>query len=59
MAKKGNMTEEGRARLHNILDYALDNDEDYVLMQFAQMDLDYHIKRKTYRLMIKKEDSFL
>ena len=52
------LSKEDRQRFHNLLDYALDNDEDYVIMQFAQMDLDWHIKKETYRLSLKKDETF-
>lgn len=49
------MTDEDRQRLHQLLDYAIDNNEDYVIAQYARMDLDWHLHKETYRLHIKKE----
>ena len=49
------MTDEDKERLHRLLDYAIDNNEDYVLAQYARMDLDWHLHKETYRLLIKKE----
>lgn len=50
------MTEEDRKRFHELLDWALDHAEDYVIMQFARMDLEYHVHKTTYRMRIKKEE---
>lgn len=50
------MTEADRKRLHELLDYALDTCQDYVIYQFARMDLDYHIHRTVYRMRINKEE---
>lgn len=50
------MTDEDRKRLHELLDYAIDNHEDYVIMRFARMDLDYHLHQTIYRMRIKKEE---
>lgn len=50
------MTDEDRQRLHQLLDYAIDHNEDYVIMQFARMDLEYHVHKTTYRMRIKKEE---
>ena len=56
MARIGSMKDEDRQRLHQLLDYAIDHNEDYVIMQFARMDLDFQIHRTTYRMRIKKEE---
>ena len=50
------MTEEDRRRLHELLDYALDTNQEYVLYQFARMDLQYNIHKTIYRMRIKKEE---
>ena len=50
------ITTDDRARFHELLDYALDNEENYVIMQFAQMDLAYHLHRKIYRLHLSTEE---
>ena len=50
------MTEEDRNRFHELLDWALDHAEDYVIMQFANMDLEYHVHKTIYRMRIKKEE---
>ena len=50
------MTEEDRKRLHELLDYALDTEQDYVVMQFAIMDLDFHLHRIFYRLKFDKKN---
>lgn len=50
------MTQEDRKRFHELLDYALDTNQDYVIYQFANMDLDFNLHRETYRLLIKKEN---
>lgn len=50
------MTEEDRKRFHELLDWALDHAEDYVIMQFANMDLSFQIHRTLYRMHIKKEE---
>ena len=50
------MTQEDRIRLHQLLDYACDTNQDYVIMQFANMDLDWHLRRKRYWLSIKTEE---
>jgi len=49
------MTDEDRERLHQLLDWAIDHDEDYVIAQYARMDLDWHLHKEIYRLQIKKE----
>lgn len=54
MAIRANMTPDDRQRFHELLDYALDNHEDYVLMRFAEMDLDFQLHIKEYRLHIRK-----
>jgi len=46
------MTQEDRERLHKLLDYAIDADENYVIAQYAWMDLEWHLHKKTYRLHI-------
>ena len=51
-----NITTEDRARFHELLDYALDTAQDYVIMQFARADLDFHIRKKIYKLHLLKED---
>lgn len=50
------MTDEDRQRLHQLLDYAIDHNEDYVIMQFARMDLNYQLHRTIYRMNIRKEE---
>lgn len=50
------MNEEDRRRLHELLDYALDTNQEYVLYQFAMIDLQYHVHKTTYRMRIKKEE---
>ena len=50
------MTDEDRKRFHELLDWALDHAEDYVIMQFANMDLSFQIHRTLYRMHIKKEE---
>lgn len=49
------MTQEDKDRLHALLDYAIDNDEDYVIAQYAWLDLDWHLHKETYRLHIDKK----
>ena len=51
------ITTDDRARLHELLDYALDTAQDYVIMQFARMDLDFHIHQTIYRMNIKKDEN--
>ena len=51
------ITTDDRARFHELLDYALDNEENYVIMQFAQMDLTFNIHKEIYRLSICKTES--
>lgn len=48
------ITTEDRQRLHELLDYALDSNQEYVIMQFARMDLDWHLHRRVYRLKVPK-----
>lgn len=50
------MTNEDRKRFHELLDYALDTNQEYVLYQFARMDLQYNIHKTIYRMRIKKEE---
>lgn len=50
------MTEEDRKRFHELLDYALDTNQDYVLYQFARMDLDFKLHKTVYRLKLKKSE---
>ena len=50
------MAPEDRTRLHELLDYALNEAEDFVIAQFARADLDFHIQRTIYKMNIKKED---
>ena len=50
------MTPEDRQRLHQLLDWAIDHDEDYVIAQYARMDLDWHLHKETYRLKIWKDN---
>lgn len=57
LTNMGYMTSEDKERLHQLLDYAIDNDENYVLMQYANMDLDWHLHKKAYRLHIKIEET--
>ena len=49
-------TIEDRKRFHELLDYALDTNQDYVLYQFARMDLDFNLHKTVYRLKIKKSE---
>lgn len=49
-------TIEDRKRFHELLDYALDSNQDYVLYQFARMDLDFNLHRTIYRLKIEKSE---
>lgn len=52
------MTPEDRKRLHQLLDYAIDHDEEYVISQYAWIDLDWHLHEQRYRLHfnISKEE---
>jgi hypothetical protein len=50
------LTPEDRERLHKLLDYALDEEEDYVIAQYATMSLDWQLHRRLYRLNLKVED---
>lgn len=49
------MNEEDRKRFHELLDYAIDTNQDYVIMQYAEMNLNFQIKRELLRLRLKKE----
>ena len=49
------MTQEDKDRLHALLDYAIENNEDYVIAQYAWLDLDWHLNKETYRLHIDKK----
>lgn len=49
------MNEEDRRRLHELLDYACDTNQDYVILQFARMDLDFQIHRTRYSMHIRKD----
>ena len=51
------MTTEDRQRLHELLDWALDHDEDYAIMRFANVSLDYQLHIQEYRLRFKKYES--
>ena len=51
------MTDKDRERLHRLLDYAIDNNEDYVIAQYAQMNLTFNIHKEIYRLSICKTES--
>lgn len=50
------MKQEDRERLHQLLDYAIDQDEEYVIMQYATMDLEWQLRVRRYRLHIKIEE---
>lgn len=50
------MTPEDRQRLHQLLDYALDSNQEFVIMQFARMDLEFHVHRTIYKMNIRKEE---
>lgn len=50
------MSTEDRERLHQLLDFAIDNGEDYVLYEFARMSLDWQLMRRTYKLHFKIYD---
>lgn len=50
------MNKVDRERLHQLLDYALDNGEEYVIMEFARMDLEFHLHKTIYRLKLKKNE---
>ena len=50
------MTPEDRQRLHQLLDYAIDNDESFVIAQYARMDLEFHVHRTIYKMNIRKEE---
>jgi hypothetical protein len=57
MATNGNtITVEDRKRFHELLDYALDEAEDYAIMRFAEMSLDFQLHVQEYRLHFKKYD---
>lgn len=49
-------TDDDRKRLHELLDYALDTAQDYVIYQFARMDLEFHVHRTIYRMNIRKDE---
>ena len=51
------MTQEDRQRFHELLDWALDHHEEYAIMQFANLDFDFQLHTKQYRLHIKKYES--
>ena len=51
------MTPEDRQRLHELLDWALDHDEDYAILRFAEVSLDYQLHIQEYRLHFKKYES--
>ena len=56
-AKRGCvLSDEDRARLHKLLDYALDHDESFVIAQYARMDLDFHVHRTIYKMNIIKDE---
>ena len=48
------MTNEDRKRFHELLDFALNEAEDYVIAQYARMDLDWHLHKEIYTLHINK-----
>lgn len=50
------LTPEDRERLHQLLDFALDENEDYVIAQYANLSLDWQLHRRIYRLNIKVEN---
>ena len=50
------MNKVDRERLHQLLDYALDNEEESVIMEFARMDLEFHLHKTIYRLKLKKSE---
>ena len=50
------MTPEDRQRLHQLLDYAIDHDESFVIAQYARMDLDFHVHRTIYKMNIIKDE---
>ena len=51
------MTDKDRERLHRLLNFAIDNNEDYVIAQYAQMNLTFNIHKEIYRLSICKTES--
>lgn len=53
------MAPEDRIRLHNLLDYAIYHNEEYVIAQFAVMDFEYHVKMKRYKMLIKTEEDVI
>ena len=57
MDMNGNtMTSEDAARLHELLDYAIESDQNYVVAEYARMSLDWQLRRKRYWLSIKTEE---
>lgn len=50
------MNKVDRERWHQLLDYALDEAEDYVIMEFARMDLEFHLHKTIYRLKLRKSE---
>lgn len=50
------MTEEDKQRLHQLLDYAIESDQNYVVAEYARMSLDWQLRRKRYWLSIKTEE---
>lgn len=50
------MTDDDRQRFHELLDWAIDHDEDYVIAQYARMDLDWHLHKEIYTLHINKKN---
>ena len=50
-----NITDEDRKRLHQLLDYAIESDQNYVVAEYARLSLDWHLRRKRYWLSIKTE----
>lgn len=50
------LTDEDKTRLHNLLDYAIENDEEFVIMQYAEMNLNFHLHRTIYRMTINKTE---
>ena len=50
------MTDEDRKRLHDLLDYAIDSDHNYVVAEYARMSLDWQLRRKRYWLSLKTEE---
>lgn len=50
------MTEKDKQRLRRALEYALSNNEEYVIARYARMSNDWRIKTKTYMLHFKIEE---